>query len=373
MKEGITFVGIDAHKEQLVVAVLAPGRQEAVVSKIPNTEREVRKLGRKLLKHAAGEVRACYEAGPLGYGLKRQLEKQDIVCEVIAPSLIPSKPGDRVKTDSRDAVKLAQLLKAGLLTEVVAPTPDEEAVRDLCRLRLRVREDLTRARNQAGKFLLRRGCVFRAASTWTQAHRRWLHGLKLSCDADQVILAEYLRALEQLEDRVKALDEHIASFAAREEYAERVGWLRCFRGIETLTAMVIITELHRIERFESARSLMSYLGLTVSEHSSGDRTKRGGITKAGNVYVRRILVESAQHCRKEPSVSRKLRDRRKNQPADVIAIADRAQHRLHRRYWRLVQAGKETNKAKVACARELVGFIWGVLYPRAEAVRRAAA
>lgn len=360
MSEGIMFVGLDAHKVSIAVATLGPYGTKAMQWEIRNEPKEIKKLARKLKGTTSGEIRCCYEAGPTGYGLQRILEAEGIICEVVAPSLIPVKAGDRIKTDRRDAKKLAELFRGGLLTEVRAPTPEEEAVRDLCRCREDAKEDQTRARHRLSKFLLRRNKVF-LGKAWTKIHGRWLSELQFDVEIDRSVFAAYLHALTLADERVAALDVMIEEASKKEPYAAPVGWLRCCQGIDTLGAMVIVSELFDIRRFESARALMGYLGLVPSEHSSGGREVRGPITKSGNAHVRRVLVEAAHHYRHAPKVSRRLKKRREGQPLDAIAIADRAHARLNRRYHRLVNSGKPPNKAKVAVARELAGFIWATL------------
>ena len=245
--------------------------------------------------------RRCYEAGPGGFALQRQLEAEGIECRVIAPALIPRRPGDRVKTDRRDARKLAELLRADLLTAVHPPTIDQEAVRDLCRAREDAVTDRTRARHRLAKLLLRRGIAYDGRN-WTLRHRRWLLTLRFEHPAAQATFDDYLRALEGVEERLRTLEQELAECASSDDYREAVGLLRCFRGIDTVTAMTVLAELGDVTRFGSARQLMSYLGLTPSEYSSGARQQRGPITKTGNAHVRRILVESAWHYRHPPRV-----------------------------------------------------------------------
>jgi transposase len=285
---------------------------------------------------------------------------------VAAPSLMPVKPGERIKTDRRDAWKLAEHLGAGILTAVCAPSESQEAVRDLCRCREDAREDLMRARHRLSKMLLRRGLVYRLGSNWTQAHRRWLLGLKWEQEAERVVFGDYLQAVELLEERLRGLDVALEAQAEEDPYREPVGWLRCFRGFDTVNAMAVVSELHDIVRFGSPRQLMAYLGLVPSEHSSGSSRRQGGITKSGNRHVRRVLVNAAWHYRHRPSVGTGLRNRRRGQPAPILALADRAQKRLNRRFLYLVlKRGKPSQKAVVAVARELVGFLWAALvaYP----------
>jgi transposase len=243
------------------------------------------------------------------------------------------------------------------------PTPAEESARDLCRAREDLREDLLRARHRLGKFLLRRGLVFHTTKAWTQAHRRWLRTLEFETAADRAVVADYLLAVEELEARLETLEAALTALAQEAPYREPVGWLRCFRGIDTLTALTLLTELHDIRRFPTARALMGYVGLVPSERSSGEGHRRGGITKAGNAHARRVVVEAAWHYRHPPRVGKTLRARRVGQPARVIALADKALQRLHRRFARLDARGKARPKVVVAVSRELLGFVWAALTP----------
>lgn len=356
-----THVGLDAHKETIYVAMLLPGRKTPVEWQLPNGTSAARKLARKLERESEGEVHACYEAGACGYALQRQLEREGVRCDVVAPSLIPVKPGDRIKTDRRDAKKLAELHRAGLLTIVRPPTEKEEAVRDLCRCREDAKHDETRARNRLMKFLLRHGRIYSDGRAWTQRYERWLRSQRFDDPVEQVVFDEYLLVVEQREERVVAIEERLAQIAGEDPYREPVAHLRCFRGIDTVTAMTLVAELHDIRRFKSPRELMAYLGLVPGEHSSSDKHRRGGITKAGNSHVRRVLVEASWQCRHKPSVGAALRARRRGQPPRIIAIADRAMSRLNRRYWSLTMRGKPHNVATIAVTRELVGFIWSAL------------
>jgi len=362
---GITWVGLDAHKKSINVAVLLPGRAEPLCWQEANEETAVRRLARRLIREAPGEVRGCYEAGPLGYALQRELGAQGVVCEVVAPSLIPIRPGERIKTDWRDARKLAELLRAGLLTEVQPPNEADEALRDLCRGRDSVRQDLMRARHRLSKFLLRRGHRYHDTQRhWGVRHMKWLRLLRFEHAAAQAIFDHYLLAIDHLDERLRQVDVHLGAFGAEEPYRQSVAWLRCFRGIDTVTAVSLVAELHDFRRFRSARALMAYLGLVPSEHSSGEQRHQGSITRAGNRHVRRLLVEAAWHHRHRPVPSQPLRKRREGQPADVIAIADRAQERLHARFMRMTHRGIHYNKTVVAMARELVGYLWATLTPR---------
>jgi len=362
MSEIITYVGIDAHKRDLHVAMLGEAARTPVTWVVENEPKAVERLHRKLEREAPGRVQVCYEAGPCGYALQRQLTKGPVTCVVIAPALMPRKPGDRVKTDRRDARRLAELLRAGLLTEVRPPTPAEEAVRDLCRARDDARDDVQRARHRLGKLLLRRGLHW-AGKNWTKAHRQWITTIQWEHAAERAVVDDYLLAIAQVERRLEDLDAQLAATAQTEPYREPVAWLRCFRGIDTLTAMLMLAELHDFRRFPSPRALMAYLGLVPSEDSSGDRHRRGRITKTGNTLVRRVLIEASWHYQHRPGVGVGLAARRKGQPAGVIAIADKAQHRLCRRFRRLAAKDKPAGKVVVAVARELTGFIWAALQP----------
>ena len=360
----ITWVGLDAHKSFINVCVLDSSKEPILEWRIEHTRAKVKKLARKLKKLADGaEIRACYEAGPCGWTLKRVLEETVVmVCEVVAPSLIPVKPGERVKTDRLDARKLAEYLRAGLLTEVAPPTEKQEAVRDLVRQRDAAVTDLGRARHRLGKFLIRRH-LSHGGKNWTQAHMQWLNGLTFDDPIDELVFRDLYGQVQHQTQRRDQLTRLLEEIATHEPYREPVGWLRCFRGIETVTAMVIVTELFDVERFDSLKKLMGYLGLTPSEYTSG-KEKRGPITKAGNGRVRRVLIEAAHHSGNPFRISYALRARRENQPPEVVATADRAMHRLNRVFWRLMNRGKHRNVAVTACARELVGFIWAVLHQR---------
>ena len=368
MTQVTTYVGLDAHKKDLFIAMLIGQQKTPVTWQLANEPCAVKRLVRKLEREAPGPVHVFYEAGPCGYALQRQLATNRIACEVIAPALTPRKPGERIKTNQRDARKLAELGRAGLLTVVQPPTPAEEAVRDLARARDDAREDLQRCRHRLGKLLLRRGRHF-AGRNWTRAHRQWIAGLEWAHAAERAVVDDYWLAIDQTEARLRALDAQLTAVAATEPYRVPVGWLRCFRGIETLTAMLILAELHDVRRFPSAPALMAYLGLVPGEHSSGEQHRRGRITRTGNALVRRLLVEMAWHYQHRPSIGVALRRRRTGQPGRVIAIADKAQQRLCRRFRQMAAAHKPAPKIAVAIARELAGFLWAALQPAPGAVK----
>ena len=364
MKQVTTYVGIDAHKKDLFIAMLVGTAAVPVSWTVANEPNAVRRLVRKLEREAPGAVQVCYEAGPCGYALQRRMTTPRVSCQVIAPALVPRKPGERVKTNRRDARKLVELLRAGLLTEVRPPTPEEEAVRDLCRARDDARTDLQRCRHRLGKLLLRRGLHY-SGRNWTRAHRQWMDSLIWTHAAERVVVEDYLLAIDQVETRLSELDVRLTAIAQTDPYREPVAWLRCFRGIDTLTAILIWAELHDFRRFQAPRALMAYLGLVPGEDSTGEKHRRGRITRTGNSVVRRLLVETAWHYQHRPAVGVGLARRRKGQPGRVIAIADKAQQRLCRRFRKLATEHKPAPKIVVAIARELAGFLWAALQPAA--------
>ena len=363
MNQATTYAGLDVHKKDIAVCLLGGGSKEVQEWTVAHTKSSVSRLLRRLQREGGSDVVCAYEAGPCGYALARRIQATGLRCQVVAPSLVPVRPGERIKTDRRDARKLAEMLQAGLLVEVNPPNEQEESVRDLCRCREDFKQNLLRARHRLAKMLLRRGLVYRAGSNWTRRHREWLRSLRFEHEIDHFVFGEYLAGVEILEARLLAVEQKLIEVSESEPWAERVGWLRCFRGIDTVTAMTIVAELHDFRRFHSPRQLMSYLGLVPREYSSGESRRRGGLTKAGNSHVRRVLVEAAWHYRHRPAVGYKLRQRRRGQPAAMIALADRAQQRLCARYGRLVLGRrKPPTKAVAAMARELAGFVWAALY-----------
>ena len=366
-KASTTYVGMDVHKQRIAVCVLAAGSDEAVEWQVKNEPRAVDRMARRLIVQSGeGALYCVYEAGPCGYDLQRRLRSRGIAVDVVAPSLIPRRPGERVKTDRRDARKLAHAARAGMLTVVAPPTEAEEAARDLCRCRDAARRDRTRARHRLGKMLLRRGIVYREGKNWTLRHHRWLRTLRFEDLPTRTVFEDYLGAIELLDERLRGLDERLAELAQLEPYREPVERLVCFRGLDTVSAMTLVTELHDFRRFPDPRSLMGFLGLVPSENSSGGKVRRSGITKTGNSRVRRVLIEAAWHYRHRPAIGKALQRRRVGKPIEAIALADRAQRRLHRRYHRLVLGCcKPAPVAITAVARELTGFVWAALHPAA--------
>lgn len=354
-----SFVGLDVHKDTISVAVARVGRDPESLGTISNTPEAVAKLMRRL--GPAKNLKVCYEAGPCGYAVFRQLQKLGIHCIVVAPSLVPQRAGDRVKTDRRDALKLARLLRSGELVPVWVPDEAQEALRDLVRAREDIIEDRLRKRHQLSKFLLRLELrPPEKMKAWSKKYRRWLDGLKLVLPAQQIVLREYMQALHETELRLQRLEAELAELAKDFPHAAVIAALQSLRGVGLLTAVTLVAELGEIRRFETARQLMAYAGLVPSEHSSGRSQRRGGITKCGNAHVRRVIVESAWHHRLPPRVGEVLKARQGDLPAHIINLAWKAQVRLNLKYRRLVGRGKPTQVAVTAVARELLGFVWAI-------------
>ena len=323
---------------------------------------DVAKLIKRLTKLEAdvSRLRVCYEAGPTGFGLSRRLNKAGIKCVVIAPSLVPQQAGDRIKTDRRDARRLAHFLRSGDLTEVWVPDEQTEALRDLERSRDDAKNAERVARHQLDKFLLRNERVFPEGRSWTLRHSAWLRQQKFADPCKQCVMDDYLKAVEDATERVKRLSKDIERFVEQTALAPLVKALTSFRGISTLSAVVIAAEIGDLRRFQSARQFMSFVGLVVSERSSGKTIKRGPLTRTGNTHVRRILIEAAQHYRHRPVLSAAVRTRQQGVSQEVTDIAWKAQQRLCRRLTYLLEQNKPRNKAIAAVARELAGFVWAV-------------
>jgi transposase len=354
------LIAFDQHAATTVAAVLLPGHRtpalHTLTSDSPTILRFVKRLGR------TAAVRCCYEAGPCGFELQRVLTQHGIACDVIAPALIPRRPGNRIKTDRRDAGQLAILFRAGALTAIHVPSEQEEAARDLLRCREDIRADLLRARHRLSKFLLRHGRRYTATkSTWSAGHVAWLRAQTWPLPALDQTHHAYLRAVDEAIARLRAVEQDLQALLTLEPLRPRVQRLRCFRGIDDLTALTIAAELGDARRFATAPRLMAFVGLIPSEHSSGTKTARGAITKTGNAHLRRVLVEAAWHYRHHPFVGRALRQRQERAPAATIAHAWAAQQRLYRRYQRLAARGKPRQHIVTAVARELTGFLWASL------------
>ena len=360
MKTTITYAAMDTHKKEHTVTWLDPQTGETEVFTVLNNTKAIKKMVKRLQRKAPSPVTFCYEAGVCGFTLKRQIEALGSDCMVIAPSLVPKKPGDRIKTDRRDALKLLSHLVAGQLTEVHAPSPEQEAAREITRCRDAARDDLMKARHRLATFLTRHHYLYTQGDPWTQKHRQWLQSLPFDYPDLRTAFDSHLMELEHCEQRVATLTKEVEVLAARPEYKEIVGLLCCFHGIKTLTAMTLVAELWEFGRFDSPRKLMAYLGLVPALDSSGETHRSGPITKAGNKRVRRATIETSWHYRHGPRVSKLLKKRRAGQPQWAIDIADRARQRLCKRYRQLIARGKRSQKVVVAIARELAGFLWAL-------------
>lgn len=360
MKDSI-FVGLDVHKTTISVAV-AEGMRGGEVRQlgiVPNRADQVAKLAEKLTKDDR-RVSFCYEAGPCGYGLHRQLTELGHDCIVVAPSLIPMKAGDRVKTDRRDAAMLAKLHRAGELTAVWVPDPAHEAMRDLVRARAAAMRVLGKARQHLQGFLLRHGRIYAGKKGWTLAYRRWLTTVRFNHPASQIVLQDYIHAVTDGEARVERLTRQIEELVPQWSMKPFVEAVQAMRGVAFIVAVTVVAEVGDFSRFDNPRQLMAYLGLVPSEQSSGTSTRRGGITKAGNALARRALIEGAWTYRMQARVSRKLNDRNERLPQAIRDIAWKAQVRLCARYRRLSARGKPKVIVTTAIAREMVGFLWAI-------------
>jgi transposase len=360
MKDITKYVGLDVSKEKIAVAIADEGREAPRYwGMIPHTAEAVKKLMNQLGKPE--QLQVCYEAGPTGYGLYRLLLALGIECTVVAPSLIPKKAGDRVKTDRRDAIRLAQLFRSAELTSIYVPTEEDEALRDLVRAREDAKEDQLRARHRLTKFLLRHDLnPPQGIRKWTVKYRDWLNSLNFENSAMRTVFQEYLHHLDEIEQRLKRIETEIHTQATESVHAPVIQALQTLRGVAEITATGLLAEIGSFSRFSHPRQLMGYTGLVPSEYSSGESRRQGAITKTGNAHIRRLLVEASWSYRYKPALKGNLLKRQKGQPPQVQAIAWKAQDRLHRKYSRLMGRGKPSGKVVVAIARELSGFIWAI-------------
>jgi len=358
------FIGLDVHKDTIAIAVAVPGRDEPEYrGELANEPQKLEKWLARLSGEFEGQLLLfCYEAGPCGYGLYRQLVAAGHECQVVAPSLIPKKPGERIKTDRRDALKLARLLRAGELTTVWVPDVEQEAMRDLTRARDDMKSQERKARQQLNAFVLRHGQHWpRGKARWTQTHYHWLESIRFDQLYLQIVLQEYVDAVKAATQRVDDLTAVLLRVLPSWSLAPVVDALVALRGIDVLSATVLLAELGDISRFDSPKQLMAYLGLVPSEHSSGSRRRQGAITLTGNGHARRMLVECAWSYRFPARQTMHLKRKAKMASPEAKAIAWRAQKRLCGRYRQLTQAGKNVKLVCVAIARELVGFIWDIV------------
>jgi transposase len=353
---GARVLAMDVHKNSISTGLLEPGSDSPVLDKCSSDDESIRRLVARC--EEPGRVWACYEAGPTGYELARVLRTAGMHCEVIAPSLIPARPGDRVKTDKRDARRLALLFRAGQLSSVRVPTPAEEAVRDLCRARADMVIDRTRARHRLGKFLLRHGRVWRGGDNWTLRHAAWIRQQRFAERALNETLAHYQATLCAREAAVDAIEADLWPWCDREPFTDAVHRLGAYRGVTRLGGLTLASEVCDWRRFPTAGMFMGFTGLVPCEDSSGDRTRRGGITHAGNGHLRAQLVEAAWAYKAKPAAGATLRRRQEGLAPDVLARAWAAQLRLCGKFRRL--DARKTNRKTVvtAVARELAGFMW---------------
>ena len=356
------YIGLDVHKATIAVSIAEAGRQDPEFrGEIPNEPKAIDKLVRQLSQRFDGQpLLFSYEAGPCGYGLYHQVQASGHDCEVVAPSLIPRRAGDRIKTDRRDAQMLARLSRSGDLTPVWVPTPEQEAIRDLTRAREDMKAIELKARQRLSAFLLRHGKVYRGKSKWLPSHFRWLETVRFDTPVQQIVLEEYIDAVKGAQRRVAGLEKQMEAALPSWSLAPVAEALMAMRGISLITAMTVLAELGDISRFDSPRQLMAYLGLVPSEHSTGGSRRQGGITKTGNGHVRRVLVEAAWSYRFPARKTRIIQQRAERTSPTVQAIAWEAQKRLCGRYRRLAATGKVKQLVTTAVARELAGFLWAI-------------
>jgi transposase len=355
------YIGMDVHKDSIAVAYIAKDHDAEVVylGTIGTRPCDLDTLIRNMQSKAKHLV-FVYEAGPCGYWLYRYLTKKGYVCWVVAPSLIPKKAGDRVKTDRRDAVQLARLMRSGDLTPVYVPTVEDEAIRDLTRAREDAIRDLKAAKFRLKAFLLRQDIRYTGRATWGPAHLRWLSEVVCATPAQQIVFQEYVRAVHEHTERLQRLDQELEDQVKTWRLQPVVEALEGLRGVQFTVAVTLVAELGDLTRFEHPRQVMKYLGLIPSEYSSGERRRQGAITTAGNTHARRVLVEGAWAYRYPAKVSRHLQLRLEQLPKPIQDISWKAQVRLCKRFRRLLARGKHANQVVVAIARELAGFLWAI-------------
>src|SRR5213593_218059 len=362
------YVGLDVHKESIAVAYVAQAHGAEVVSlgTIGARQCDIDKLLRQL-QSKGQQLVFVYEAGPCGYWLYRYLMKKGYVCWVVAPSLIPKKTGDRVKTDRRDAMQLARLMRSGDLTPVYVPAVDDEAIRDLSRAREDTLRDLKAAKLRLKAFLLRHDIRYTGRANWSPAHLRWLSEVVCPTPAQHIVFQEYVQTVTEQTERLQRLEHALHEQVQTWRFQPVVEAFQALRGVQCTVAVTTVAELGDLTRFDNPRQLMNYLGLTPSEYSSGERRRQGGITKMGNGHARRVLVEAAKAYRHRAKVSEQIQARQQQLPKEICDIAWRAQVRLCGRYKKLALRGKHANTIAAAIARELAGFMWAIAKAQATA------
>lgn len=355
----IVHVGLDVHKDSITYAVLEEGERQAIgTRRIGN---DLNKLRNVLKKYSEGghDIKVCYEAGPGGYTIYRALKRGGYRCEVIAPSETPRRPGQRRKTDKLDAKKLVDLYKSGQLTAIHVPSEDEERDRSIVRCRERFSCGVRQTKNRIVMFLQSRGIIYRDGTYWTKRYRSWLNNLELAA-SDRYVLDKYLSLLDYQELELRDIEDRISQLAREERYLGLVEKLGCLKGIGLTSAMVLLTEIFDFRRFSKAKEFMDYLGLSVCEKSSGEREHRGGITKTGNSYCRRVLIEAAWKYLHRPGLGGELKRRLEKLPSEYRLFSKKVQIRLYKKFWRLA-AKKPKPKAVTAVARELAGAVWALM------------
>jgi len=364
MKVITLYLGLDVHKDSITIAIAEPG-PKGEIRLFGTITNDLGRLQKALIRigeaHPGAHLEVAYEAGPCGFGIARRLKQLNIPCLVAAPSLIGKKPGSPFKTDKRDARNIARLLRATELTAVYVPEATDEAIRDLCRARTDAVDDLRRCRLRLKSFLLRHDYRYQGKANWSQPHMRYLRELVLPHPAMKTILEEYLQGIDAAHQRVQRIEASMLTLLETWRLKPAVQALMAFRGFQLVAAMITVSELGDIHRFAHPRQLMTYLGLVSVEHSSGPKQHLGSISRCGNGHQRWLLTECAEHYLLPPKVSKELSRRQEGQPPEVRALSWKAQNRLHLRFTRLLGRRLQRNKAKVAIARELCGFIWALL------------
>jgi transposase len=359
--ESVYYVGMDVHKDSVRIAILKDYEKQTIYEATVNND--IPKIIKIMKKHQqTGKVIAGYEAGCMGYTLQRSLASMSIDCRVIAPNKIPRNGTERIKTDTRDAVLIARMLKNNEGDSIHVPTSEDEAARDLLRCREDLKAELQRTKHQLSKFLMRIGFVYPSEQrAWTLVHKKWMKSLTFSQPLQKECFDQYYCHMEELENRLERIETRIVEVAQTEVYAERIAPLRCFKGIDYLIALSLICEVGDFRRFPKASSFMAYLGLVPSEHSSGGKRRQGGITKTGNSHLRKLLIEASWHYRHRGLASATLKARRVGMNEFMIGYADKALYRLQKKFSHLIFIGKSSKTAVAAIARELAGFIWGAM------------
>ena len=361
--DSILFIGMDTHKEFTEVAYSPDGRQHEIIhlGRVPSTKQALLKLARQFQsKYPHATLHFLYEAGPCGYWIYRLLTQQGHCCYLVAPSLIPKKPGKRVKTDKRDAIDLCRILKNNDFSPIYVPETEDEAIRDLSRARETAMKDLNDARYQLKALLLRNNIRYDGKANWSLKHLRWLTEMILPHRCQQIVLQEMIQVITERMSRLERLDNELTHQVKLWRYYPVVKAIQALRGVRLLVATGVIAELGDLSRFDTPRKLMSYVGLTPSEHSSGGSRRLGSITKCGNGRARRLLIEGAHSYRYTANVSTSLQVRQEGLPKEVIDIAWKAQLRLCKRYQRLMKRGKNYNVVVTAIAREMIAYIWAI-------------